>query len=193
MATLRNAPQRSAMFRKGSAQGCKAKQRRSFDSIGKGRAKRRAAMELLDSARPSTAMARPNTDLQRHCFGTNGKGEGQCRYGAASPITARQRQRQHGTAQQGKGYEEQGNATVKCIPQKKKGISIMKIPDCYDPIYQAERRESRWDKYAKTFRRCDLCGCLIHPGDKYRECYSGSVCADCFEELSKFELIEGGE
>lgn len=67
----------------------------------------------------------------------------------------------------------------------------MDIPDCYDPVFQAERRESRWDAYVKNLRRCNLCSHPIHPGDVYRECFGRIVCADCFEELSKYELVEG--
>lgn len=69
----------------------------------------------------------------------------------------------------------------------------MNIPDCYDPVYQAERREAKWDAYIKPLRRCDLCHTSIYPGNRYRECFNGTVCSDCFEELSEYELIEEGD
>lgn len=57
------------------------------------------------------------------------------------------------------------------------------IPDCYDPVFQAERRERVWDEYRRRTPCCDLCRETIRPGCPYRECSTGTVCEDCFEAL----------
>lgn len=64
------------------------------------------------------------------------------------------------------------------------------IPDCYDPIYQAEQLEREADRRRVRFRRCDLCRCTIGPGNVYRECFGGLVCQNCFEELSSNAYLQ---
>lgn len=59
----------------------------------------------------------------------------------------------------------------------------MNIPDCYDPIYQAERREAEADRRAAMLPKCCFCERLIYPGNPYREHLARSVCEDCFAEL----------
>lgn len=61
----------------------------------------------------------------------------------------------------------------------------MNIPDCYDPVYQAERRERDWDEYRSRNPTCNLCRCTIPAGTPYRECFAGEVCESCFEELEE--------
>ena len=51
----------------------------------------------------------------------------------------------------------------------------MNIPDCYDPVYQEERRQAS--------SICDCCGAVIYPGGKCYTLYVGKdaliVCAEC--------------
>ena len=57
----------------------------------------------------------------------------------------------------------------------------MDFPICYDPVYQAEKREASWDKL--RYPSCCLCGSKIFPGEKVYSAHNRSVCADCKEEL----------
>lgn len=66
----------------------------------------------------------------------------------------------------------------------------MEIPDCYDPIYQAERREAEADRNRAVLPRCDLCRDVIRPGSVYHECIGGTVCHKCFEELSDSAFLQ---
>lgn len=60
----------------------------------------------------------------------------------------------------------------------------MDIPDCYDPIAQAERREAEADRLAI---RCDACGHLIRCGEKVFTLAVGKtdlyICDDCKGEM----------
>lgn len=60
----------------------------------------------------------------------------------------------------------------------------MQIPDCYDPITQAERREAEADRGAI---RCDACGHLIRRGEKVFTLAVGKtdlyICDDCKGEM----------
>lgn len=59
----------------------------------------------------------------------------------------------------------------------------MQIPNCYDPVCQAERREKAWDDYTNKLKKCVLCGEYIHPGTKFHTAHCQSVCTICKEEL----------
>ncbi len=61
----------------------------------------------------------------------------------------------------------------------------MKIPDCYDPIYQAEQREVKADRKQAMLPKCCFCERRIQPGNPYREHLARSVCEACFEELEE--------
>lgn len=60
----------------------------------------------------------------------------------------------------------------------------MRIPDCYDPVSQAERREAEADREAI---RCDACGHLIRRGEKVFTLSLGKtdlyICDDCKGEM----------
>lgn len=56
----------------------------------------------------------------------------------------------------------------------------MDIPDCYDPVYQAERRETEADKHAV---RCDFCD-----GGFSDDVYildGNNLCEECFLKAVK--------
>ena len=60
----------------------------------------------------------------------------------------------------------------------------MLIPDCYDPVSQAEAREAEADRGAV---RCDACGHLIRLGEKMYTLPIGKtdlyICDDCKGEM----------
>ena len=59
----------------------------------------------------------------------------------------------------------------------------MNIPECYDPIHQAEARENEWAMELAMLPRCCFCERHILPGDRYREHLARAVCESCFDEL----------
>lgn len=63
----------------------------------------------------------------------------------------------------------------------------MDIPDCYDPVYQEERRQAAMDQQASYFPTCDCCGAHIPPGDKFYELNVGKctiiLCGECASEM----------
>lgn len=63
------------------------------------------------------------------------------------------------------------------------------IPDCYDPAYQSESRERRWDEFAKHSPACGCCERIICPGDYFCEVGKLIVCADCMNDLIENEKI----
>lgn len=65
----------------------------------------------------------------------------------------------------------------------------MDIPDCYDPVYQAERREAEADRIRDLLPRCTLCGRTLYPGEKFRTARCQIVCRLCMEELTENEDI----
>ena len=65
----------------------------------------------------------------------------------------------------------------------------MGIPDSYDPVYQAERREAEWDEYADTLPVCALCGRMLYPGDKFHTARYQIVCTRCKDELDENEDV----
>lgn len=63
------------------------------------------------------------------------------------------------------------------------------IPDCYDPVYQEERRQREWDEFADELPTCHLCRRRLYPGDKFHVANFFIVCACCKEELDENEEI----
>lgn len=61
----------------------------------------------------------------------------------------------------------------------------MNIPDCYDPVYQAEQREREYDRVQALLPKCCFCEQRIQPGQPYREYLALQVCGPCFEELKE--------
>ena len=67
----------------------------------------------------------------------------------------------------------------------------MKIPDCYDPVYQAERLAMEQDKLMENTMQCADCGSTLYPGDKYHEHNHLVICPSCLEELKdNIEIVE---
>lgn len=70
----------------------------------------------------------------------------------------------------------------------------MNIPNCYDPVYQAEQREAEWDRFVEKLPVCTLCRCRISPGNKIHTAHKMVVCASCVETLNDdFEFVEEPE
>ena len=63
----------------------------------------------------------------------------------------------------------------------------MDIPDCYDPVYQEERRQAEWDRRAMRFPICDCCGARIYPGSQFYALEVRKddliVCEECASEM----------
>ena len=67
----------------------------------------------------------------------------------------------------------------------------MQIPDCYDPVFSAERREMEKDKLVERLERCALCDDVLYPGAAFRETHGKCVCEFCFEQLEdNKEIVE---
>lgn len=65
----------------------------------------------------------------------------------------------------------------------------MNIPDCYDPIYQAERREMNADRKMETFPVCCICDRHIQDGVYFKH-LDRCVCESCFDELENNVQME---
>lgn len=59
----------------------------------------------------------------------------------------------------------------------------MQMPDCYDPVRQAEKREEHWDDYISQLPTCALCSRRIYPGEKVHTAHYKRVCTNCKEQL----------
>lgn len=59
----------------------------------------------------------------------------------------------------------------------------MEIPDCYDPVTQAEARENAWAATLATLPRCCICEREIL--GRYYEYLAKSVCESCFTGLEE--------
>lgn len=63
----------------------------------------------------------------------------------------------------------------------------MSIPDCYDPVYQEDRRQADYDKWIQRLPVCGCCGSRIYPGGQFYELDVGKnaviVCEECAEEM----------
>ena len=67
------------------------------------------------------------------------------------------------------------------------------IPDCYDPVYQEERRQWEWDETLCRCPECALCKRKILPDEPYHYTENHSVCFECFDELAENEgIVEVG-
>ena len=58
------------------------------------------------------------------------------------------------------------------------------IPDCYDPVYQAEQLALEQDKLMEKTLCCSICFRTLYPGNKYHEHRHTVVCPSCLEELT---------
>lgn len=70
----------------------------------------------------------------------------------------------------------------------------MEIPDCYDPVYQADTRESDCDNYLSRFPVCARCGAPITDSkliyiEKHDEFYHLS-CIEAMEEFNEAAEVE---
>lgn len=63
----------------------------------------------------------------------------------------------------------------------------MNIPDCYDPVYQEERRQTDMDRRADHFPICGCCGHRIYPLECFYELNVKKnvliVCEECASEM----------
>lgn len=69
----------------------------------------------------------------------------------------------------------------------------MSIPDCYDPVYQEERRQAAFDLWASQFPTCNCCGDSIYPGGQFYKLDVGKydliVCEKCASEMMENPFI----
>lgn len=69
----------------------------------------------------------------------------------------------------------------------------MNIPDCYDPVYQEERRQADFDRWASQFPICSCCGARIYPGGQFYELNvrkdALTVCEECASEMMENPCI----
>lgn len=66
-----------------------------------------------------------------------------------------------------------------------------RIPECYDPVRQAERREEHWDDYVAVLPVCTLCRRRLYPGTKFHTAHYQIVCTRCKDELDEnIETVE---
>jgi len=69
----------------------------------------------------------------------------------------------------------------------------MNIPDCYDAVYQAERREAVMESREARREHCGCCGRVIEPGEhlwtvlRHKETFS--LCRSCKEDVDESETI----
>ena len=69
----------------------------------------------------------------------------------------------------------------------------MILPDCYDPVFQEERRQFEWDEFADTLPVCTLCKRRLYPGNKVHTASHEIVCQSCKSELDDNEdIVEVG-
>lgn len=59
------------------------------------------------------------------------------------------------------------------------------IPNCYDPVYQAERLALEQDNLMENTVCCNVCRRTMYPGDKIHAAQFFVVCPSCFEELGE--------
>lgn len=65
------------------------------------------------------------------------------------------------------------------------------IPVCYDPVFQEDRRQARWDELADTLPVCTLCRRQLYPGAKFHTASFMVVCTGCVEELvENIDIVE---
>lgn len=65
------------------------------------------------------------------------------------------------------------------------------IPDCYDPVVQAERRDADWDKFVAKLPVCTLCKQKLFPEQKFHTACHMIVCPRCVDELNEnYDFVE---
>ncbi len=68
------------------------------------------------------------------------------------------------------------------------------VPDCYDPVQQAEQQEAAWDRLVEKFPVCTLCRSRIFPGNKVHTAHFMVVCNSCVNILNDdYEILEDPE
>ena len=69
----------------------------------------------------------------------------------------------------------------------------MEIPECYDPVYQEERRQAAMDSFVEDLPVCGCCKRSVYPHSKFYELkVEGNriiVCQDCKSDLDMSEMI----
>jgi len=69
----------------------------------------------------------------------------------------------------------------------------MNIPDCYDAVWQAERREAALDAREIRRLRCGCCGRVIELGEYYytaaRDGEPFALCRSCKDDVDESETI----
>lgn len=55
----------------------------------------------------------------------------------------------------------------------------MNIPDCYDPIRQAEALAAEHDRRRAAFPKCDLCCRSLYDDDTYLSLNGNRICERC--------------
>lgn len=60
-----------------------------------------------------------------------------------------------------------------------------RIPECYDPVYQAERLAMEQDRLMENTVQCTICRRTLYPGDKIHVAQFFVVCPSCYEELGE--------
>lgn len=61
----------------------------------------------------------------------------------------------------------------------------MGIPDCYDPVFQEERRAFDSDRYFSRMPVCSCCEEVITPLHAYHKYLGVTVCVRCMEILNE--------
>lgn len=61
----------------------------------------------------------------------------------------------------------------------------MEMPNCYDPVYQAERLAMEQDRLMENTVQCTICRRTLYPGDKIHVAQFFVVCPSCYEELGE--------
>ena len=55
----------------------------------------------------------------------------------------------------------------------------MKLPNCYDPAEQEDRRQAEFHAKCEAFPRCAECGGSLYPHDTYIELGDRLYCEKC--------------
>lgn len=69
----------------------------------------------------------------------------------------------------------------------------MNIPDCYDAVRQAERREAALEAREAARLRCGCCGRIIELGEYFytvlRHKETFALCRDCKDDVDESETL----
>lgn len=55
----------------------------------------------------------------------------------------------------------------------------MDMPDCYDPVYQEERRQRKWDEHCVSALACSYCGSSVYLYPTYTKIGDLIYCQRC--------------